>query len=138
MNNTCLLIETKMNVVLVSHSLLYMEVLQLWIDRIEDMIIIGKFSSQEEFCKIRTERRPDILIIDFYKELNSDMNFLKKMSKKFRGMKILVVSMYNDMSFHIALKKCGVKGCIEKYNINSDLELAIHNLHKGRAHFLTG
>ena len=130
--------ETKMNVAIIRHSELYREVLRLWINCIDDLVIIGEFSSEEEFCMLKIARRTDILIIDHYEELNSDMDLIKRMSKKSRHMKVLVVSMYNDMTFHSALKKCGVKGCIEKYNINEDLDDAIHNIYNGGAYFLAG
>jgi DNA-binding NarL/FixJ family response regulator len=112
--------------------------LRLWINRIEGLIIIGEFSSEEEFYEFKDSRMTDILIIDHYEELYSDMSLIKKLSRKHRRMKILVVSMYNDLSFHNALKKCGVKGCIEKYNINTDLEDAIHNIYNGGVYFLAG
>ena len=124
-----------MKVAIISYSELYREVIRLWINRVDNLVIIGEFSSEEEFKEFKDNRMTDILIIDHYEKLYSDMNLVKKLSRKYRRMKILIVSMYNDKNFHDALKKCGVKGCIEKYNLNTDIHDALHNIYNGGAYF---
>lgn len=128
--------KKKMNIAVISRSKPYMEVLRLWINRIEGQKIVTEYPGVNEFLEFQNARKTDILILDHMENLYADMILIKKLSKKLRHMKILVVSMYNDMTFHKALKKCGVKGCIEKYNIYADLEDAIHTIYYGGAYFM--
>ena len=125
-----------MRVAIISSSTLYREVIRLWIDPIENLVVTGEFSTEEEFRLIKANRKADILIVDYNEELYSDINLIKKLSRRNRRIKLLIVSMHNDQSFHNALKKCGIKGCIEKYNLNADIKDALINIYNGKAHFI--
>ena len=124
-----------MNIAIVCNSPLNQEVLNQWTYRIPGTSIIGSYANGEEFSNQKIAPQTDILIMDFDAEENSDLNLLKRMSRKYRKMGILIVSMYNDPNFQQTLRGCGVNGCIEKYFINSDLEPAIHKINEGGAFF---
>jgi DNA-binding NarL/FixJ family response regulator len=93
---------------------IFREGLKLCFNADANLKVLFEADNGEELLEALKEQQPDIIIMDLNMPLLDGMEATKQISKKYAGIKILVVTMYDNDKFIIHLMENGAHGYLLK------------------------
>jgi DNA-binding NarL/FixJ family response regulator len=101
-------------------------------DRLE---VVLEADNGEDLLKGLPVAKPDVIIMDLKMPIMDGMEATKEVRKKFDGIKILVVTMYEDDKFIIHLMEIGANGYLLKNADADEIRKANYSVHENGYYF---
>jgi len=93
--------------------------------------VIGEAESGEKAYQIFGELKPDVMVMDLSMPGMGGLEAIRRILMRYEKAKILVLSMYEDLSFANQALKLGVKGYLIKNALADDLVKSIEAVSNG-------
>ena len=93
--------------------------------------VIGEAESGEKAYQIFGELKPDVLVMDLSMPGMGGLEAIRRILMRYEKAKILVLSMYEDLSFANQALKLGAKGYLTKNTLADDLVKSIETVTQG-------
>jgi two-component system response regulator NreC len=121
----------KIKIILVDDHQLVRDGIKALLTGVPDITIIGEAADASELFRELTTLQPDLLIMDISLPDISGIEITKKICNDYPGMKVLILSMYNNEEFIINSLKAGARGYLPKNTSREELLQAIYTINKG-------
>jgi DNA-binding NarL/FixJ family response regulator len=115
--------------------LLILEGLQAILETLEGIEVVGLAQSAEITLGRLAELKPDLLITDYQMPKMDGQELLRIVKKGYPEMKVLVLSMHENVQDIIELLKEGADGYILKNAGKEEFITAIHKIYSGEKYF---
>ncbi|MBN1440482.1 MAG: response regulator [Anaerolineales bacterium] len=93
--------------------------------------IVGEAGNGKELAEALAALRPDLLVLDVHMPEFDPLPAIRRIKTEYPGLKILVVSAYNDEAYVVGTLSAGVDGYHIKDQPLSDLQLAVRRVLSG-------
>ena len=93
--------------------------------------VIGEAESGEKAYQILAELKPDVMVMDLSMPGMGGLESIRRILMRYEKAKILVLSMYEDLSFANQALKLGAKGYLTKNTLADDLVKSIETVTQG-------
>jgi DNA-binding NarL/FixJ family response regulator len=97
--------------------------------------VVAEASNGRELLEILKNYIPDIILMDVDMPLMGGAEACEKALSMHPGLKILILSMYDDYTHYSSLISIGVKGFVSKFSGKTDLERGIEAVCHGDSYF---
>lgn len=121
----------KMRVLLVDDHPLVLGGYQLLLDAQPDLHVCATASSAGDAISKAESERPDLVITDLTLPGRGGIDLVKDLCAAFPGIKVLVISMHDEMLYAERALKAGAKGYVMKESENSVMLEAIREVLRG-------
>lgn len=102
------------------------------IDKDQELVWVGEAENGVELFEKVAELLPDVLILDLsMPEFSSPVQDVRSLSKQYPKMRILVLTVYEDVELAASLIQAGARGYIVKDTLTKTLIVAIKEIAKG-------
>jgi DNA-binding NarL/FixJ family response regulator len=105
---------SKIKIAIADDYKIYRDGLKVGLSADENMEIIAEADNGEDLMKVLETNSPDVILMDLKMPIMDGMEATKLVRKKYPGIKVLVVSMYEDDKFIIHLMENGANGYLLK------------------------
>jgi len=99
----------------------------------EDIEIVGEASEGREAVDKVRDLAPDVVIMDIAMPGMDGLEATRRIRKKYRDVKVLVLTQYDNREYIISCIKAGTSGYIPKRALGSELVSAIRSVHRGES-----
>lgn len=96
-----------------------------------DIEVVGEASEGAEAVEKVRELSPDVVLMDLYMPKMGGLQATKCIKKKYPGVKILVLTQYDNKEYILSSIKAGASGCLPKRALGSELMAAIRLINQG-------
>jgi DNA-binding NarL/FixJ family response regulator len=114
---------------------IYREGLKVGLAADEQLQVILEADNGEDLVKALETSTPDVILMDLKMPLMDGMEATRLVRKKYPGIKILVVSMYEDDKFIIHLMENGANGYLLKNAEPDEIIRSIYAVHENGYYF---
>ncbi|MDP4240808.1 MAG: response regulator transcription factor [Bacteroidota bacterium] len=97
--------------------------------------VIGEASNGEEFIKLLTFQKPDLVLMDIDMPHMNGLEATEKALELIPDLKIIAFTLYGDEEYFLKMIDMGAKGYVLKSSDISELEKAIHFVMRGEKYF---
>ncbi len=125
----------KIKIILVDDHQLVRDGIKALLTGIIDIAIIGEAAGAKELFHELEKMKPDLLIMDISLPEISGIEITKKITSEFPGIRVLILSMYNNEEFIFNSLKAGARGYLPKNTSREELLEAIYTINKGEEFF---
>jgi DNA-binding NarL/FixJ family response regulator len=126
---------SKIKVAIADDYKIFREGLKVSLTLDENIEVISEAENGEELLAAFEKNIPDVVIMDLKMPVMDGMEATQIIRRKFNGIKILVVSMYDDDKFVIHLMEIGANGYLFKNAEPDEIRKAIHSVHESGYYF---
>lgn len=126
---------SKIKIAIADDYKIFREGLKVGLSADENMQVIFEADNGEDLLKGLETITPDIIIMDLKMPIMDGMEATKEVRKKYPGMKVLVVSMYEDDKFIIHLMEIGANGYLLKNAEPDEIRRSIYSVHENGYYF---
>lgn len=109
--------------------------LSMILDQDQEIEVVGRAYNGEEVVNFVENNSVDIIVMDINMPKMDGMEATKILKREFPDIKILILSMYNDVSYITELVKAGVNGYVLKNHGYQELTIAIKSISDGFSYF---
>jgi DNA-binding NarL/FixJ family response regulator len=128
--------QDKIKILIVEDHRLVREGLQALISFQSNLEVIGTATNgKEAIQKIKTEIKPDVVLLDQDMPVLSGLETLEIIKKEFIGIKVIMLTMMNTKELVEAAIENNVDGFLFKNTSLDELKLAIHQVVQGQKYF---
>ncbi|MCO5248723.1 MAG: response regulator transcription factor [Chitinophagales bacterium] len=99
---------------------------------INDFDIIGTANNGQEFLDAIKKNQPDVVLMDINMPVMDGIEATKELRNTYPDIKVIALTMFNDIRFIKELLEIGAKGYILKNTSQEDLIKAIHTVVEGK------
>jgi DNA-binding NarL/FixJ family response regulator len=124
-------LNRKPNIIIVEDNLYFRQCLIFLITIDNIATVIGKASDGNEFIKLLSHLKPDLVLMDINMLQMNEMEAAKCALEINPDIKIIAFTMYGDEEYYYKMSSLGIKGFILKSAGINELEKAIMNVMKG-------
>jgi len=96
-----------------------------------DIEVVGEASNGREALEMVRKFVPDVMLIDIAMPNMSGLEATRRIRKEFPGVKILILTQYDDKEHVLGAIEAGASGFISKTAASSDLASGIRSVHRG-------
>lgn len=114
---------------------IYRDGLKVGLSADENLVVVYEADNGEELLKGLEVFEPDVILMDLKMPIMDGMEATKIIRKKFPGMKVLVVTMYDDDKFIIHLMENGANGYLLKNAEPDEIRKSIYAVHENGYYF---
>ncbi|MBN1415600.1 MAG: response regulator transcription factor [Bacteroidales bacterium] len=125
----------KASLFLVDDHQLFRNGLKFILNEREDMEVVAEASNGKEFLQLLDYASPDVVLMDIGMPVMNGVEATRLALEKYPGLKILVLSMYDESEYYNSMIELGVKGFVLKDVDNEELYQAILKVLAGGTHF---
>src|SRR5262245_12971769 len=97
-----------------------------------DFMVCGEASGIAEARQLAEAERPDVAIIDITLEDGSGIELIKDLSASFPDMKLLVLTMHDELVFAERALRAGATGYVNKQEVSRSIVKAIREILQGK------
>jgi len=97
--------------------------------------VIGEATNGEEFLRLLTHLKPDLVLLDIDMPKMNGLDATKKAIELYPDLKIIAFTMFGDEEYFIRMIDLGAVGYVLKSSDISELEKAIQVIMKGEKYF---
>lgn len=127
--------ETPIRVVLVDdHSQMH-RIVRAILDSIPDIEVVGQGANGQEGIALCEQHRPDIVLMDVVMPIMDGIEATRVLHERLPGVKILVLSSFQDHESVHAMLRNGAVGYLTKSSLANDLAETIRATHQGKMVF---
>ena len=125
------------NVAIVDDHTLFRQGILLMLERYPKYKVIGDFGSAQEVMTFLKESKvlPDIMLLDISLPDHSGFEVAKAIKRKYKGIRIVILSMHEEMAYRSKALKLGCYAYLIKSTEEEDLIFALDEVSKGKKHF---
>ena len=98
-----------------------------------DIKVISEASDGEECLDLLNHIHPDVLLLDINMPKVNGLEVLERIRKKKMGIKVLVLTIHNEVEYLLRAVEIGIEGYILKDSESSVLKKAIFAIHNGES-----
>ncbi|HEX4875999.1 MAG TPA: response regulator transcription factor [Chitinophagaceae bacterium] len=125
----------KIKIAIADDYKIFREGLKVGFSADDTMEVILEADNGEDLLKGLESAKPDVILMDLKMPIMDGMEATKEVRKKFPGMKVLVVSMYEDDKFIIHLMENGANGYLLKNAEPDEIRRSIYAVHENGYYF---
>jgi DNA-binding NarL/FixJ family response regulator len=114
---------------------IFREGLKVGLSSDENLEVMMEADNGEELLKAMETELPDVIIMDLKMPIMDGMEATKAVRKKHPGVKVLVVTMYEDDKFIIHLMENGANGYLLKNAEPDEIRKSIYAVHENGYYF---
>ena len=125
------------NVAIVDDHTLFRQGILLMLERYPKYKVIGDFGSAQDVMTFLKESKvlPDIMLLDISLPDHSGFEVAKAIKRKYKGIRIVILSMHEEMAYKSKALKLGCYAYLIKSTEEEDLIFALDEVSKGKKHF---
>ncbi|MBI5756750.1 MAG: response regulator transcription factor [Nitrospirae bacterium] len=123
--------RTPIRIVVVDDHPLMREGIIASLGRAEDIRVVGEARNGEEAVMLVTNLRPDVVLMDLDMPTMDGTTAIRVLTEKFPGVKILVLSAYEDNQHVYTAMQAGAVGYVIKHTNQASLLNVIRSAHNG-------
>ena len=97
--------------------------------------VIGEAANGEEFLKLLSYLKPDLVLLDIDMPVMDGLEATEKALEIMPELKIVAFTLFGDEEYFLRMIELGAMGYILKSSDISELEKAIHHIMKGEKYF---
>jgi len=125
----------KIKIILVDDHQIVRDGIKSLLSKNTNISIVGEATSGYELFNLLKTQTPDIILLDISLPKMSGIEVAKILTKSYKQLKILMLSMYTSEEFIFNSLKAGVKGYLPKNTTRDELLLAINEIYHGNEYF---
>ena len=118
-------------VLLVDDQNLIRQGLKALLELEQDLTIVGEAENGESAMKLIAELRPDVVLMDIRMPVMDGVATTREIQKHFTGIKVLVLTTFDDDEYVTAALQNGAMGYLLKDTPSEELAVAIRAVYKG-------
>jgi DNA-binding NarL/FixJ family response regulator len=96
-----------------------------------DIEAVGVATNGREALEMVTKLSPDIVLMDIVMPIMDGLEATRRIRKKFPGVKVIVLTQYEDREYVLPVIEAGASGFISKIAASSELTSAIRSVYRG-------
>jgi len=123
------------NLLITDDHKLVVEGLELMLESVEDIHIVGKAYNGKEALAVISDNTIDVILLDLNMPVMNGLEVCKKLKKTNSDVKIIILSMMNEKKLLHKLIELGASGYLLKNSGKEELVEAIRNVNNGEKHF---
>ncbi len=104
----------------------------------DDMEVVGEACDGRDALRLAAKLKPDIVLMDIAMPGLGGLEATTEIVKTMPGIRILILSQYDDREYISRLLKAGVSGYILKHAVGTDLVSAIRAVARGEFYLYSG
>ncbi len=124
-----------MKVILVDDSNDFLEGLRFFLNKLGGFEILAEFSDGEQLLNFSNIFSADLILMDMMMPKVDGFAASKELIRKYPMINIIAITMFKEETYLVDLIQNGIKGCVFKFNIYSELQLAIEAVLNGKLYF---
>jgi DNA-binding NarL/FixJ family response regulator len=109
--------------------------LQTLLGDVNNIEVIAVCNNGKELIGLSESHRPDVILLDVDMPVMNGIEAARYLKEHQPAVRIIALTVYNDMGLLRELKGIGIDGYILKNVTPQELILAIRNVHKGKSHY---
>ncbi|AVR46793.1 DNA-binding response regulator [Christiangramia fulva] len=121
----------KIKVILADDHQMFLDGLASLLSQLEDVEVIATANSGKEVMLKLTGLAPDLVIVDINMPVMDGLETTQKIKEKYPHIKVLGLTMENDLQLVTRMLEAGASGYILKNTGKTELELALRQVMKG-------
>jgi len=125
----------KIKVAIADDYKIFREGLKVSLGQDDALHVLFEADNGEDLLKEIESEQPDVIIMDLKMPIMDGMEATQLVRKKYPGIKVLVVSMYEDDKFIIHLMEMGANGYLLKNAEPEEIRKAIYAVHENGYYF---
>jgi len=106
--------------------------LQRIIDRSDSFVVCGEAGTAADGLKVISKQKPEIAIVDVSLPGGDGIGLTERLTKKFRRLVILVLSMHDEPEYALRAIDAGAMGYMVKNEAAEKIEMALRQVLTGR------
>ena len=110
---------------------LILEAMQLLVERIEGVKVVGRARTGRDALQLAREQRPDLAIMDIEMEELNGIDAAAQLRKEQPDVRVLILSSHADERSVLRAVRAGVAGYLVKTSLSGELEAAVKSIMKG-------
>jgi DNA-binding NarL/FixJ family response regulator len=125
----------KIKIAIADDYKIYRDGLKVGLAADDNMEVVLEADNGEDLLNGLEKSQPDVIIMDLKMPIMDGMEATKEVRKKFSGIKVLVVTMYEDDKFIIHLMENGANGYLLKNADSDEIRKSIYAVHENGYYF---
>lgn len=126
----------KIKILLADDHQMFLDGLTSLLSQLKDVEIVGAVNDGSMVIEQLQDKKPDLVILDMNMPVLNGLETTKKIKKSYPQVRVLGLTMDNDLDSITGMLEAGASGYILKNTGKAELELAIHQVMAGR-HYLS-
>lgn len=122
-------------IIIVDDHRLFNDGLCAMLKAVEGIEVLAQVYDSRDAEKTIRQLRPDVALVDFNMPYLNGIELTKLLVAQFNGMKVLILSMYNEDIYVTSFRRSGSRGYIFKTASVEDVVSAIRIVYEGATHF---
>ena len=123
----------KIKIVLAEDHIVVRQSIRQFLDRTEDLKVVGEASDGVEAVALAMQLKPDVLVMDVAMPKLNGIEATKQIKATLSGIAVLALTAYDFDQYIFALLEAGVAGYLLKDVSGQELIEAIRSVHKGES-----
>jgi len=124
---------SKIRVLVVDDHAMFREGIRALLKDCEDVEIVGEASEGRDAIDKVRRLAPQVVLMDIVMPIMGGLEATRRIRKKNPGVKVLVLTQYDDPEYVLSMLRAGARGYISKTAPASDLISAIRAVHRGES-----
>lgn len=125
----------KIKIAIADDYKIYRDGLKVGLSAVENMEVISEADNGEDLLKLIEKNIPDVIIMDLKMPIMDGMEATTIVRKKYPGVKVLVVTMYDDDKFIIHMMENGANGYLLKNAEPDEIIKSIYSVYENGYYF---
>jgi DNA-binding NarL/FixJ family response regulator len=125
--------DAKIRVLIVDDQRVVRDGLVLLIGMLDGIEVVGAARDGAEAVRLAEELRPDVVLMDLSMPVLDGVAATRMLRERLPGIEVLVLTTYADDASVFPALRAGARGYLTKDADSDQVEVAIHNVHAGRA-----
>jgi two-component system nitrate/nitrite response regulator NarL len=126
---------TPLNIYIVDDHQMVIDGIRMMLAGVPGIYVSGESNGAAHALAAFEQQQPDIVISDVSMPDISGIVFAREIKRRFPGVKILILSMFDNAHILHELRACGIEGYILKHKGREELLRALYALAEGEAYF---
>ena len=133
--NAIIQTKTKSHLVVVEDHPVLCDGLKQLIDSQPDLACVGVAADVSDAKRLVEECKPDLMVLDLRLKAGDALDFIKTLRVESPGVKVLVLSQYDELIFAERALRAGASGYIMKENTTDEVLRAVRKVLAGELYF---
>ena len=123
----------KIRVLLADDHVLVRQGIRQFLEEAGDIEVVGEASNGEEALHLAEVHRPDLTVMDIHMPGGSGVEATRRIKERWPGIRVLVLTAYDDDPYVFALLQAGADGYVLKTASADELVRAVHSIQQGQS-----